>query len=343
MIRKPVVLITGAGGEIGHGLITRLAEEGTYSILALDIRTLPAELEEKCTETIVGNILDANLLERIASEYEVSGIFHLAAMLSTRGEFTPETAHDINVQGTLNLLKLAVSEARNAGTNVRFIFPSSIAVYGLPSVAVKKEAGSLAEEMYLEPTTMYGVNKLACEHLGRYYAHHYRQLAVDRDQFHVDFRSIRFPGRISADTIPSAGTSDYVPEMLHAAAEGKPYACFARPDTRIPFMAMPDAVASLLALFNAPEENLSSTVYNVTSFSPSAEEVQAIVLNAFPKAEIGYEIDEKRQGILDTWPEEISDERARNDWGWMPEYDLERAFQEYLIPKLVNHYAVANT
>src|SRR5439155_15145813 len=139
---------------------------------------------------------------------------------------------------------------RNAGSNVKFIFPSSIAVYGFPDVATKEAAGKVAEGEYLMPTTMYGVNKLSCEHLGRYYTKHYRQLAADRDQFHVDFRSIRFPGLISAVTIPSGGTSDYAPEMLHAAAKGEAYPCFARPDTRIPFMAMPDAIDALMKLFN---------------------------------------------------------------------------------------------
>lgn len=338
MIRKPVLLISGAGGEIGHGLIERIADEGTYSVLALDLRPIEPEIAARCADTIVGSILDTNLLERIASEYEIAGIFHLAAMLSTRGEFIPETAHDINVQGTLNLLKFAVGEARNAGANVKFIFPSSIAVYGLPNTGQKETAGAVNEEEYLTPTTMYGVNKLACEHLGRYYTHHYRQLAADRDTFHVDFRSLRFPGLISAFTVPSGGTSDYAPEMLHAAAKGEPYACFARPDTRIPFMAMPDAIDALMKLFNAPVETLSTTVYNVGSFSPSAEEIRAKTLEAFPDADITFDNDRRRQGILDTWPADVDDARARADWGWAPAYDFARAFDEYLIPNIMERY-----
>jgi nucleoside-diphosphate-sugar epimerase len=338
MIRKPVLLITGAGGEIGHGLIQRIADDGRYGILALDLRPMEPELAAMCTDTIAGDILDANLLERIGSEYEIAGIFHLAAMLSTRGEFIPETAHEINVHGTMNLLKFAVGEARNAGTHVKFIFPSSIAVYGLPDTATKEGAGKVREEDYLVPTTMYGVNKLSCEHIGRYYNHHYRQLAADRDLYHVDFRSIRFPGLISAFTLPSGGTSDFAPEMLHAAARGEAYACFARPDTRIPFMAMPDAIDALLQLFDAPAENLSTNVYNIGAFSPSAEEVRQLTLNAFPGGEITYEVDVKRQGILDTWPADVDDTRARNDWGWAPGYDLERAFNEYLIPTIAGRY-----
>ena len=342
MIRKPVLLISGAGGEIGHGLITRIAEEGTYNIVALDLKPLEPELSAMCTEMIVGNILDVSMLERVSSQYEIAGIFHLAAMLSTRGEFIPETAHDINVQGTLNLLKFGVGEARNAGGNVKFIFPSSIAVYGLPDVETKERAGKVKEEEYLTPTTMYGINKLSCEHLGRYYTSHYRQLAADRDHYHIDFRAIRFPGLISAVTIPSGGTSDYAPEMLHAAARGEAYACFARPDTRIPFMAMPDAIDALMNLFNAPVESLSSTVYNIGAFSPSAEEVQAMTLEAFPNAAITFENDAKRQGILDTWPADVDYSRARADWGWSPAYDMERCFKEYLIPTIAGRYAEEN-
>ncbi|MEO5931349.1 MAG: NAD-dependent epimerase/dehydratase family protein, partial [Candidatus Kapaibacterium sp.] len=276
--------------------------------------------------------------ERIASEYQIAGIFHLAAMLSTRGEFIPETAHEINVQGTLNLLKFAVGEARNFGSNVKFIFPSSIAVYGLPDVETKAAADKVVEGDFLVPTTMYGINKLSCEHLGRYYTRHYRQLAADRDGFHIDFRSLRFPGLISAFTVPSGGTSDYAPEMLHAAAKGEEYACFARPDTRIPFMAMPDAIDALLNLFNAPFENLSTTVYNVGSFSPSAEEIKIKTLAAFPDALITYDNDWQRQGILDTWPADVDDSRARADWGWNPSYDFARAFDEYLIPNIRGRY-----
>lgn len=338
MIRKPILLISGAGGEIGHGLIERLAGEGEYSVVALDLRPLEPAQADMCAETIVGSILDTNLLERISAQYEIEGIFHLAAMLSTRGEFIPETAHDINVQGTLNLLRLAVSEARNAGRNIRFIFPSSIAAYGLPSLEEKNSAGCVREGDYLMPTTMYGVNKLACEHLGRYYSRHYRQLAADRDLYHVDFRAIRFPGLISAFTVPSGGTSDYAPEMLHAAAKGEPYPCFARPDTRIPFMAMPDALEALLGLFNADQSRLTSIVYNVGAFAPSASEVRDLAMKAFKGAQITFDVDQRRQGILDTWPADVDDSLARNDWGYQPAYTIERAFDEYLIPNIDGRY-----
>ena len=134
MTRKSVVLVTGAGGEMGHGLVTRLAELGTFDILALDIQPLDPDVSRHCTATRIGDILDHHLLDRIRSEFEISAVFHLAALLSTRAEFVPETAHEVNVEGTLGLLRLAVDEARSHGRAVKFLFPSSIAVYGLPTL-----------------------------------------------------------------------------------------------------------------------------------------------------------------------------------------------------------------
>jgi len=143
---------------------------------------------------------------------------------------------------------------------------------------------------------------------------------------------------ISAVTVPSGGTSDYGPEMLHAAAKGEPYACFVRPDVRIPFMAMPDAVKSLLLLAEAPAEKLHQRVYNVTSFSLSADEFKTQVLKYFPGAQITYQPDEKRQRIVDSWCADMDDSPAQRDWGWQPDYDLQRAFAEYLVPNIRKRY-----
>lgn len=334
MARKPVVLVTGASGEMGHGLINRLAELSTFDILALDVRPLDPELAARCAATWTGDILDRHLLDRLRSEFEISVVFHLAALLSTRAEFVPETAHEVNVQGTLHLLRLAVEEARSLGRAVRFLFPSSVAVYGLPDLDAKRKAGRVAEHEWLAPITMYGCNKLYCEHLGRYFARHYRQLASQGEPSGVDFRAIRFPGLISAFTVPSGGTSDYAPEMLHAASQGRPYACFVREDTRIPFMAMPDAIQALLALLDAPAESLTTLVYNVSAFSPTAGELAGLVRRAFPAERITFVPDARRQAIVDSWPEDVDDARARRDWGFRPAYDLERAFEDYLLPNV---------
>jgi len=341
MSRKKVVLISGAGGEMGNGLIHKLGASLEYDILALDLKEVDEEIGALCQARIVGDILDQRLLERLVSEYEIHAIFHLAALLSTRAEFTPETAHEVNVRGTLNLLKLAVEQARWHGRPVKFLFPSSIAVYGLPSLEVKRDAGPVGEQEHTLPTTMYGCNKLYCEHLGRYYARHYRQLAVEGEKHGVDFRSIRFPGLISAFTLPHGGTSDYGPEMIHAAARGEPYACFVREDTTIPFMAMPDAVDALLKLMEAPLDDLSGLVYNIAAYSPSAGAFAERVRRDFPDAAITFEPDERRQQIVDSWPAEVDDARARRDWGFRPDYDFDRTFEEYLLPNIRKRYGLS--
>ena len=154
----------------------------------------------------------------------------------------------------------------------------------------------------------------------------------------LDFRSLRFPGLISAFTVPSGGTSDYGPEMLHHAAQNKPYACFVREDVRIPFMVMPDAVKSLLLLTKAPKTALKHSVYNVTSFSLSAAEFRDWVVKFFPEAQINFHPDTKRQAIVDSWPADLDDSAARRNWSWIPDYDVNRSFAEYLVPNIRNMY-----
>ena len=338
MSRKPVVLITGASGEIGHGLIESLADQPDRPVVTLDLSPLAPELASRVRQHYVGSILDPQLLDRILAEYEIDLVFHLAAVLSTRGEFAPMTAHKVNVEGTLLMLEFAQKQGESHGRPVVFLYPTSIAAYGLPSLDAKAKAGRVREDQFNTPTTMYGCNKLYGELLGTYYAGHYKQLAVDQVRAKVDFRSIRFPGLISAVTTPSGGTSDYAPEMIHAAAQGKPYKCFVRPDTRIPFMAMPDAVESLLKLSTAPRERLTRAVYNATAFSPSADEIGQEVLAAVPDADIATEVDERRQGIVDSWPADVDDSAARADWGHRPKYEFRAAFHDYLIPTIRARY-----
>ena len=338
-MREDVVLITGANGEIGHGLINYLSDNN-FTIVAIDLNPLDKELRSKVAHHMVGDILDQLLLGRLVVEHKIRTIYHLASILSTKAEYNPETAHKINVEGTLNLLRLAVEQSKWQGESVKFIYPSSIAAYGLPSLACKMGAGKVREDQYTEPTTMYGCNKLYCENLGRYYSRYYRQLAFDYNpDISVDFRCLRFPGLMSALTIPTGGTSDYGPEMLHAAAKGVEYSCFVRPDAVLPFMVMPDAVKSLIMLEHADREKLCKTVYNVTGFNPTAQEIYDITVAAFPDAKINFVPDKKRQGIVDTWPADTDDSAARHDWGWRPDYDQTRAFEEYLIPSIRKQYS----
>jgi len=337
-LRKESILITGAAGEMGQALIYHLTEHSSPNILALDVNPVPDKIKRRCQQAIAGDILDEKLTDRLISEYAIPLIYHLAALLSKRGEFTPEAAHQVNVNGTFRLLQLATEQSSWMGRSVKFVFPSSIAVYGLPNLETKVKAGAIRENEWNTPFTMYGCNKLYGEHLGRYYAHHYRQLAADSQRHRVDFRSVRFPGLISAFTLPTGGTSDYGPEMLHHAAQDVPYACFVREDTRMPFMAMPDAIKALTMLEDAPREKLTSHVYNVTSFNPSAGEMLALIQPAFPDAQVTFQPDPKRQKIVDSWPIDLDDSRARHDWGWEPDYDQARAFDEYLIPTISRRY-----
>lgn len=335
-MRKKGILITGAAGEIGDALISSLASRDQYQIITLDIRPLPPETSSLVTH-IQGDIMDQALLARLVSEYEIAIIYHLAALLSTRAEFTPEAAHRVNVEGTLGLLKLAADQSQWRGEPVLFIFPSSIAAYGMPDLETKARFPHVREWEWNYPKTMYGCNKLYCELLGMYYSQYFRQLAAERPVM-LDFRSVRFPGLISAYTVPSGGTSDYGPEMLHAAAQKVPYACFVSEAACIPFMAMPDAVVALTRLANAPQSALSRRVYNVTSFSLTAAEFRDWVVRYFPEAQISFKPDIKRQGIVDSWPAGLNDHDARRDWGWQPEYDVQRAFEEYLVPNIRKRY-----
>ncbi len=335
-MRKKVILITGASGEMGHALIETLGKNGDIPLLTMDLTPLPEGARGLSTH-IQGDILDHKLLERLVSEYEFEVIYHLAALLSTRGEFSPGMTHEVNVNGTMQLLRLAAEQSEWRQKPVQFIFPSSIAVYGMPDLETKSKYARVREWEWNYPRTMYGANKLYCEMLGKYFSDYYMQLAVEQP-VKLDFRSVRYPGLISAFTAPSGGTSDYGPEMLHAAAKGEPYACFVRPDVRIPFMAMPDAVKALIDLAAAPAENLNQRVYNVTSFSLSAQEFKNWVIKFFPDAQISYDPDIKRQTIVDSWAAEMDDSAAAQDWNWKPDYDVQRAFKEYLVPNIRKRY-----
>lgn len=337
-MRKKVIFITGASGEVGHALIKHLAADGNNEIVSMDLRRLPDDINA-LTHHFEGNLLDNILLARIVSQYEIDTVYHLAALLSTSSEFTPDIAHEVNVEGTRTLLKMAAEQSQWRNRPIQFIFPSSIAVYGMPEIEQSKGLYQRVREWeWNQPRTMYGCNKLYCEMLGEYFGKHYRQLAAEQPVM-LDFRAVRFPGLISAFTVPSGGTSDYAPEMIHAAAQGKPYACFVEEDRRIPFMAMPDAVKALLMLAQAPKENLTRSVYNVRAFSQSAVQIRDRVVTAFPDAQVTFDKpDLKRQSIIDSWPADLDDSAARQDWDWRPEYDVERTFSEYLIPNIQKRY-----
>jgi len=297
---------------------------------------LPETIRKLVSEHVQGD-----LVYKIKTfyDYDFDVVFHLAASLSSKAEIATEEAHRINVEGTMQLLMLAAYRSEKYHKAVKFLFPSSIAAFGMSNVDVKKSAGCVKEDDYNAPHTMYGCNKLYCEKLGMYYSRFYGQRHLDeKPPVMLDFRALRFPGLISAFTIPSGGTSDYGPEMLHAAAQGKPYPCFVREDTKISFMAMPDAIKSLLMLTDAPRPNLSHMVYNVAAFALTAGEFRDRALKAFPGAKITFEPNPRRQGIVDSWPEDMDDSLARKEWGWKPDYDQDAFFDKYFLPEIRKRY-----
>ncbi|MEZ4668557.1 MAG: NAD-dependent epimerase/dehydratase family protein [Anaerolineae bacterium] len=335
----PAILITGANGEIGQSLIEQLSARSPETpLLALDLKSPVDAIADKVTLAIQADVAaDRTSYERAVADYEVGTIYHLAALLSTAAERDPERAQRVNVDGTFALLSMAARLGGKRGQAVKFVFPSSIAAYGVKD---KQELGAtpVCEDEHLQPVTMYGINKLYCEQLGLYYATH-DQKTQQPPTIRVDFRCVRLPGVISAHTLPTGGTSDYAPEMIHAAAQGKTYASFVRPDTTIPFMVMPDAVNALLQLADAPREHLTRYVYNVNGFSLSAAAFAERVQSYFPAATITFAPDKNRQRIVDSWPANVDDSQALRDWGWRPQYDVQAAFEDYLVPAIVARYA----
>ncbi len=333
---QKTVLVTGACGEIGQALVQELSKRGGYRIITEDMAPLPEAIKDMVSEHVQGDLV---YKVKIFYDYDVDIIFHLAASLSSKAEVATEEAHRINVEGTMQLLMLAAYRSEKYRKTVKFLFPSSIAAYGM-TLAEKRAAGCVKEYEYNAPHTMYGCNKLYCEKLGMYYSRYYGQRHLDAEPpLMLDFRALRFPGLISAFTLPSGGTSDYGPEMLHAAAQGKPYSCFVREDTKISFMAMPDAIKSLLLLTDMPRGKLSHVVYNVAAFSLTAGEFRDRAVQAFPGAQITFDPNPRRQGIVDSWPEDVDDSLARSEWGWKPDYGKDAFFNDYFLPQIRKRYA----
>ena len=331
-------LVTGISGEVGHGLIKKLHAEN-YEVFAADIKEPEEVIKDFLAKFYPCDISDKTTIDKIFTENDFDIVFHLASVLSTGGEKNPELAAKVNIEGTLNLLEAATNSGLRLNKSIKFIFPSSIAAYGIPNLKVKTEKEKVMEDEHLNPITIYGISKLTCENLGNYFSKYYKLLdtGLNRNNL-IDFRCVRFPGLLSPDTVPSGGTSDYGPEMVHAAAQGKNYECFVREESTIPFMAMADAADVLLGLANAPKEKLSRFVYNVHGFSVSARQIFEMTKRFFPNFEMSYKINEERQRIVDTWPVDVDDSAAKNDWGWEPKYDFEKTFTEYLIPKVKERY-----
>ncbi len=334
------VLITGVAGEVGSSLAKHLAQTGDCTVIGLDVRQPDKEVQAVCSDVVVGDISDRRCTEQISEGKPLDQIFHLAGILSSGGERAPLKAHEVNVSGTLNILELARAHSEQSENPVKVVFTSTIAAYGIGSLADKKAASAVNESQCLNPITMYGANKLYCESLGRYYSENFGMLEGKQDRVRPDFRAVRFPGLLSAHTVPTGGTSDYAPEMVHAVAKGLQYECFVRSDSRLPFMMMPDAVRALIMLSKAESSKLSRRVYNVGGFAPSAHEIYVLLSEYFPDFKVSYKVHPARQAIVDSWPEDVDDSAARRDFGWSPLYSFEGGFDEYLLPAACARYGV---
>lgn len=305
------VLVTGAGGQVGLELIRTLVADG-HDVHASDIAARPSATV--LPETVPWHpldVTDGDRVEELVGHVRPHQVFHLAAILSARGEELPQKTFHVNQLGTFNVL-----EAARQFEVAQVLFTSTIAVYGagLPEL--------VSEDAQLSPSTMYGITKVGGELLGDYY----------RRRFGVDFRAVRFPGLVSA-SLPGGGTSDYALFMYLEGLRSGAYEAFCSPDTRIPLMYMPDATRALLELAAAPRTDLRRSSYNIAAFSPTAQELADSVKRALPGVSLTFKPDPLRQAILDSWPRILDDRHAREDWGWKPAFDVD-AMTDDLIPQL---------
>jgi threonine 3-dehydrogenase len=308
------ILITGAGGQIGHDLIGALIAAG-HELVSTDLAPRPPSHAHAGGEWQRLDVTDAAAVQHMFTEARPELVFHLAAILSARGEQDPRLAYDVNQTGTWNVL-----EAARRAKVKRLIFTSSIAVFGPPPSGPLPDP--CPDDVALHPTTMYGVTKVSGELLCAYY----------RSRHGIDCRGVRFPGLISA-AMPGGGSSDYALFMYVDAVRKGSYEAFARADTRIPLMYMPDGVRALLELAFAAKDRLTRTIYNIAAFSPRADEIATSVQRVIADAKFTYAADPVRQGILDSWPKAIDDGAARRDWGWKARYDLD-GMTDDLLPRV---------
>lgn len=297
------VLITGANGQLGTEITMALRKHPRVErLIATDIALPNLTLQQG--EFLPLDVCNREQLAAIIQEHKINEIIHLAAYLSAKAEGAALAAWDLNMNGLLNVLEVARTH-----TSVRQIFwPSSIAVFGPDA-----RATVTLQSAPTNPTTVYGISKVAGEQWASYYTHKHG----------VDIRSLRYPGLISYQTLPGGGTTDYAVEIFHSAVKGEIYSCFLRENTTLPMMYMPDAVRAAIELMDAPAEDISvRTSYNLTAMSFSPAQLAAAIANRVPGFEVMYRPD-ARQNIAETWPSYIDDAVARRDWGWSPVYSLD--------------------
>lgn len=311
------ILVTGALGQIGSELTIKLQEiYGKDNVLATDIRDAESNTLDCIYEKL--DVNDTDRWEELIDKYEITDVYHLAAMLSAVAEKHPIKGWELNTNSLLSLLEMAKNK------KVKKIFwPSSIAVYGRDTQKIMTPQGDKKN-----PLTMYGIAKLAGERFCEYY----------NKNFDVDVRSIRYPGLISWVAAPGGGTTDYAVEIFYKAIEDGNYSCFLKEDTELPMLYMQDAVRATVELMEAPKENLSvHSSYNLGGLSFTPKEIAEEITKYRQDFTITYEPD-FRQNIADTWPSSINDEIAQRDWNWKPEFDLKK-MTEVMYVNLKNKLA----
>lgn len=291
------ILIIGAGGQIGTVLLEKLRSlYGAEKIFATDIK-------ENVDKQIVGlDVLDKKLLSNFIKEHNIDVIFHLAAILSAKGEQNPKRAWEINMGGLFNVLELSVEHKVT-----KVFYPSTIAVFG-EEIPLQ----NTPNQVPLIPSTVYGISKVAGELWAKYFY----------DKYGLDVRSVRYPGVIGYQSLPGGGTTDYAVEIFHAEAKGETFQCFLSENTTLPMIYMDDCIDATINLMNAPKENITiRTSYNLAGVSFSPKELADEILKNNPNFTIIYQPD-FRQQIAESWPQSIDDSLAKKDWGWSPKFGL---------------------
>ncbi|MDJ0366255.1 NAD-dependent epimerase/dehydratase family protein [Hymenobacter sp. H14-R3] len=306
------VLVIGACGQLGLELTAALRQRyAPEAVVAADVRPPkdPAALAGGPFELL--DVLDQPRLEALVAQYQPVQIYHLAALLSATAEKDPMFAWKLNMDGLLNVLNLAVQYRVP-----QVYWPSSIAVFGPDTPREHTPQTTI-----MNPNTVYGISKLAGEQWCEWYHRHYG----------LDVRSLRYPGLIGYKSLPGGGTTDYAVDIYHKAVAGEDFECFLKADTYLPMMYMPDALKATLDLMHAPADSIKvRTSYNLGAMSFSPAEITTAIQQETPGFQVSYAPDQ-RQAIADSWPASIDDTAARQDWGWAPEFDLEKMTRDMLV------------
>ena len=305
-VKKTRILITGANGQIGTVLTHRLREKyGDDNVIASDLRR--SDLNNPFE---IIDVTDSQLLEAIIIKYEITQIYHLAALLSSKGEDNINLTWKINLDAYLGLLD--VSRKHNIE---KVFFPSTIGVFGATT-----PRHNTPQNTSLLPSTVYGISKITGELWSQYY----------KNRYNLDIRSLRYPGVISYESIPSGGTTDFAVEMFFEAVRNKHYNCYLTKDTRLPMIYMPDVIDATIQLMESPADQISiASGYNLASFSLSPVELYNEIQKIIPEFTIEYNPDH-RQKIADSWTESIDDSQARTDWNWSPEFDMKKMVSDMM-------------